>query len=73
MIDEKIIQTSIELNPIMANRGFTVHVLLSVECSKGSKLHSFFAQHSEVKIVFLTTGKAGIFMKVRLDLSEHKT
>ncbi len=67
LIDEQIIRTSIELNPIMANRGFTVHVWLSVECGKEQEVAQFFAQRSEVRIVFLTTGKADIFMEVGLE------
>lgn len=64
LLDDQIIRSSIELNPVVVNKGFTVHVWLSVACGKEKEVAQFFSQQPEVRIVFLTTGKADIFLEV---------
>ncbi|AOA57892.1 Lrp/AsnC family transcriptional regulator [Acinetobacter larvae] len=67
LIDDQIIRTSIELNPIVVNKGFTVHVWMSVKFGKEQQIAQFLAQRPEVRIVFLTTGLADIFLEIGLE------
>lgn len=67
LFDEQIIRTVVELNPALTNKGYTVHVWISVEFGKEKQVADFFAQQPEVRVVFLTTGLADIFLEIGLE------
>jgi len=67
LFDEQIIRTVIELNPLVVNKGFTVHMWLSVKPGKVKETAQFFSERSEVRVVFLTTGLADIFLEIGLE------
>ncbi|OTG85351.1 hypothetical protein B9T31_12830 [Acinetobacter sp. ANC 4558] len=67
LFDDQVIRTSVELNPIVTNKGYTVHVWISVKFGKEKEIAQFFAQRPEVRIVFLTTGLADIFLEIGLE------
>ncbi len=67
LFDEQIIRTVVELNPLVVNKGFTVHVWLSVKPGKVKEIAHFFSERPEVRIVFLTTGLADIFLEIGLE------
>lgn len=67
LFDEQIIRTVVELNPLVVNKGFTVHVWLSIEIGKVKEVAQFFSERPEVRVVFLTTGMADIFLEIGLE------
>ncbi|MBP2280599.1 DNA-binding Lrp family transcriptional regulator [Psychrobacter sp. PL19] len=67
LFDEHIIRTVIELNPLVVNNGFTVHVWLSIKLGKVKEVAQFFSERPEVRVVFLTTGIAEIFLEIGLE------
>ncbi|WP_350656468.1 Lrp/AsnC family transcriptional regulator [Psychrobacter sp. S1-30-MNA-CIBAN-0213] len=67
LLDEKIIRVVIELNPLVVNKGLTVHVWLSIKLGKVKEMAQFFSELPEVRVVFLTTGMADIFLEVGLE------
>lgn len=67
LLDDQVLRTAIELNPVVANKGYTVHVWISVKFGKEKEVAQFFANRPEVRIVFLTTGHADIFLEIGLE------
>ena len=67
LFDEHIIRTVIELNPLVVSKGFTVHIWLSVKLCKVKEVAHFFSERPEVRVVFLTTGMADIFLEIGLE------
>ncbi|TCM65790.1 DNA-binding Lrp family transcriptional regulator [Acinetobacter calcoaceticus] len=58
-----------ELNPVMANQGITVHVWIEVVSGKADHLAESLVQLAEVRVLFLTTGQADLFVEVGLSKS----
>ena len=67
LLNDQVIRTAIELNPLVTNKGYTVHVWISVKFGKEKEIAQFFANRPEVRIVFLTTGLADIFLEIGLE------
>ena len=67
LFDDQVIRTSVELNPLVVNKGYTVHVWISVKFGKEKEIAQFFSKRPEVRIVFLTTGLADIFLEIGLE------
>lgn len=67
LFDKKVIRTVVELNPLIINKGFTVHVWLSVELGRIKNIAKLFSERPEVRVVFLTTGIADIFLEIGLE------
>lgn len=67
LFDEQIIRTVIELNPLVVNQGLTAHIWLNVELGKVKEIAQVFSERPEVRVVFLTTGMADIFLEIGLE------
>lgn len=67
LFNEQIIRTVVELNPLVINKGFTVHIWLSVDLGKVKDIAKKISERPEVRVVFLTTGIADIFLEIGLE------
>ena len=67
LFEEHYIRTVAELNPLVVNRGITVHVWIGVLFGKEKAVAQFFSALPEVRVLFITTGMADIFLEIGLE------
>lgn len=66
LFEDQYIRTVAELNPLVVNRGITVHIWLGVEFGKENAVAQLLAALPEVRVLFMTTGLADIFLEIGL-------